>query len=1076
MSFKKTLFMGLVGCTMLAGCNGSDDKADTPDTSSTFEELNDSNAMLAGTVEQLQMQIEEKAAADKTEKEAEARLDAEAKVAADDRQKQVDGKFADAQAALDALQRLIDDLQTRLTTTEKDAQGFKDMNLNQLKDDVSSLQDRMTTTEGDIAGLSALSGPLSKLGDKIADLEKTTLTAEELAAVKALDERFNTLKTAFDTEVGKRLQPADLDDLKAKIAALESGKVDRATLEALKTEVENKQNQLADASKLGATATEDFKKRIAELEDAVRELMGLRTDIAGLTQFVNPFVGTFMSESGGGHSGNVNPGAQTPFGMVSFGPDTKGSGSGYGYGSGGYYYTDTTIQYFSMTHLNGPGCRGQGAVALMPQVTSSAINLSGAGYSHANESAEPGYYKVKFNNNITTELTATTRTGMARFTYPDATKAFLIIDPARNNGNKSGVSASSVDLTLGADNQSLSGQSIANPFCGASRSQPVYFYAVFDKKLKNATPVTNKVATLQFDLTDADKSVLLKVGISSVSAANAKANLDAENPGWTFDGEDGLKTKASKDWNHRLNTIQVDLAKPAEFAKLTSAQQTSATTNLKKFYTAFYHVYSGPTVYSDVNGDYRSMQQPNTFSGAFPPRVTENVSKYPFKVDGKDAGYKTHYSGFSMWDTYRSQAQLVALVAPDEASDMMQSLVADAQQCGAFPHWVDGSEDTTPMEGDHAPNVIGGSYVFGARKFDLENARKFMKQSAFDRTSKCNDKSSAGTGKLAAYLTSKYLPAAMSDHASSNTLEMVTTDRSIGAFLAALPLTAESDQGDIAGLFDRAGYWKNIFDGTAGQMNLRAKTATGAWVSGEFHEAEEANYIWSFAQDWTALIDKLGGKAKGIERLNRLFSIPESTPFTGMGTEPTGPQLNSGEGGNTYYIGNEMAFATPWAYNWAGSPKHAQYIIPVIMKKNFSLNAGGLPGNDDMGATSSWYVWSALGLYPVIPSAPGMAVSTPQFSGITVWLGNGKKLRIETDKQAMLDNVRYITEMKLGDTVYQGSWLPLDKIRDGGTLTYKLSATPTEWGAAPELTPPSGPSADYSKPTATQLPVVQLVQ
>jgi putative alpha-1,2-mannosidase len=142
----------------------------------------------------------------------------------------------------------------------------------------------------------------------------------------------------------------------------------------------------------------------------------------------------------------------------------------------------------------------------------------------------------------------------------------------------------------------------------------------------------------------------------------------------------------------------------------------------------------------------------------------------------------------------------------------------------------------------------------------------------------------------------------------------------------------------------------------------------------------------------------------------------------------------------------------------------------------FSLNPGGLPGHDDMGATSGWYVWAALGLYPVIPSEGGLAISTPQFAGATLWLGNGKKLRIETDKQAILDNVRYINEMKLNGTSYQGSWLPLDKIKDGGTLSYTLSATPTEWGAGDALTPPSRPGADYSKATAGTPPGVQMVE
>ncbi|CAN7547898.1 glycoside hydrolase family 92 protein [Phyllobacterium sp. LjRoot231] len=533
----------------------------------------------------------------------------------------------------------------------------------------------------------------------------------------------------------------------------------------------------------------------AAVDAEIEALKDPRVDVA-LTQFVNLFVGTSITETGGGHSGNVNPGAQTPFGMVSFGPDTVGSGQGWGYGSGGYYYTDNSIQYFSMTHLNGPGCRGQGAVVLLPKDSSAGISTSGVAYSKSDQSAEPGYYKVKFGNGIVSELTATTRTGMARLTYADKDKSFLVIDSTRNNGDKGGSNASLSSIQLGADNQSVSGQSVANAFCSGHWKQPVYFHAVFDKKLKTASSSAKSgVATLQFDLTDADRSVQLKIGISSVSAANAKLNLEAENKDWSFDA---IKTRSSKDWNSRLNTIQVDLAKPGEVEKLPSAQQDAAKTNLKKFYTAYYRVYSGPTVYIDVNGDYRSMKQTDLDQADIPTRATVNVSNYKFKLDGKDAGYKTHYSGLSMWDTYRSQAQLVALIAPDEASEMMQSLVADAQQCGALPHWVDGSEDTTPMNGDHAPNVIAGSYAFGARKFDLENARKYMRESAFETDNPCNDKRGVSVADMTAYLTLGYIVEA---HKGSTTLEMITSDRSIGAFLSALPATKGADQSDIASLY-----------------------------------------------------------------------------------------------------------------------------------------------------------------------------------------------------------------------------------------------------------------------------------
>jgi putative alpha-1,2-mannosidase len=268
--------------------------------------------------------------------------------------------------------------------------------------------------------------------------------------------------------------------------------------------------------------------------DAGKDDKGIapRVDIP-LTQFVNAFVGTSVTETGGGHSGNLNPGAQTPFGMVSFGPDTEGSGTGFGYGSGGYYYDDSSIQYFSMTHLNGPGCRGQGAVAILPNDTDAAISTSGIAYSHANETASPGYYQVKFDNGINSEFTATTRTGMARFTFPDKDKAYLIIDASRNNTNKDG-GVTPVNIKIADDRKSVSGQAIAPVFCGGTWKQPVYFFATFDKPLKKSA-VANDAATLQFDLADADKSMQLKVGISSVSVANAKLNLETENGSALFD-------------------------------------------------------------------------------------------------------------------------------------------------------------------------------------------------------------------------------------------------------------------------------------------------------------------------------------------------------------------------------------------------------------------------------------------------------------------------------------------------------------------------------------------------------------
>ncbi|WP_323120236.1 glycoside hydrolase domain-containing protein [Burkholderia alba] len=794
--------------------------------------------------------------------------------------------------------------------------------------------------------------------------------------------------------------------------------------------------------------------------------------------------------SDSGYAGNVNPGAMVPFGMVNFGPNTPRSDFN---GSGGYLSSGSTggqLDFFSMRHLNGVGCPGQGAVAMLPSTTGSAVaSASGRpvkiAYNYADEAAEPGYYKVKLANGIKTELTATLRTGSARITYPDSSKGYFAIDAKLNGNSDSGsataIAAKNVSLALGSDGRSLSGQAVAPAFCtpyGTIWNSPVYFYASFDKPLRaqsgksTVNTVVNGAAVLQFDLATTDPVVNVKIGISSVSIANAKDNLSKENADQTFDA---VRTQASAAWNDRLNTIQIDQA--ANPGTLNATQKA----NLTKFYTALYRVFGSPTVYSDANGEFRSMRQPKDANGTYPTTVdrtgaipardTAKVGDYSYRqADGSTGGYRTHYTGFSLWDTYRSQAQLLAWLAPKESGDILQSLTVDALQCGAFPHWVDASDDSTPMAGDNALNVIAGAYKFGATNFDLVSAARLTKQSVFDPSSACNN--NASSPNLASYLTTHYYTD--SGHPSSEQIERILSDRSAAAFLKALPASVLADasvqvtQADIGTLFARASWWTNIFDATNKRLAARSAPPSGSppgtlgpLVAGSFHESTEPNYFWTFAQDWSALIKAIGGKSAAVTRLNTLFSIDSALTVT-----PSSSQLNGGESSNGYYIGNEPSFQAPWAYNWAGAPSAAQYIIPIVMRETFSTGRDGLPGNDDMGAMSSWYVWAALGLYPVVPSESGLAMSTPQFGGMTVWFGNGKKLRIETDKQAVDDRAPFIRALKVNGTAYAGSWLPLQTVADGGTLSYMLSSTATDWAAAENLTPPSGPNADYTRMTA----------
>lgn len=338
--------------------------------------------------------------------------------------------------------------------------------------------------------------------------------------------------------------------------------------------------------------------RIDKLEEAV----GLRVDIPGLTRFVNTFIGTEMTESGGGHSGNNNPGAQTPFGMVSFGPDNAGTGM-YGRGVNGYAYQEKDIQFFTMTHLNGPGCRGQGAVPIMPRLNldekAQKFKLVNGAHDMSAEMASPGYYKVTTTDEITSELTATTRTGMARFTYPENKVASLIIDARKSNSLKvldATQTVTDTSAALDIANSTVSGQVKLGRFCDTTPwVQPIFFFAQFDQPLKaESTVVAGAKAKLLFDFKGTNRTVQMKVGISSVSIANAKENLEHENPGWSFDD---TRNKTSENWNTRLNTIQLDLAKPGAIDAIPDAdKKKKAGQSLTQFYSALYRVMGGPTV------------------------------------------------------------------------------------------------------------------------------------------------------------------------------------------------------------------------------------------------------------------------------------------------------------------------------------------------------------------------------------------------------------------------------------------------------------------------------------------------
>jgi len=528
--FKRTLLAGLLGCTMLAGCNGSD--GDSADTQGTYDQLNTKISQLQGDLDKHKQ----------------------------DNQKAIN----DLGAALAALQEL---------------------NIGQLKTDIAGFQVRLKTVEDQLAALKVLEPRIDTLANTLTEIGTRTLSSDDLVKLETLQSNFDKLKQDYDAAIKLTTDKASITTLAEIIAKLQAGKADQATINELQKTLKEVQADL-DLAKLSATLVDDFKTRIAKLEDDLYKLLNARVDIPQLTQFVNTFIGTENTETGGGHSGNNNPGAQTPFGMVSFSPDNATTGL-YGRGVNGYAYNDTNIQFFSLTHLNGPGCRGQGAVPIMPRID---LSSKVPNFKHNDEQASPGFYKVTTDDGITSELTATTRTGMARFTYPADKEATLIIDTRRSNSVKSEWDAAIVarfaEAKLDIANRTVSGHSNVGVFCGGTWKMPVYFYAQFDQPLKTESAVKdNSIANLVFDLPATIQTVQLKIGISSVSIKNAKLNLETENPGWAFDGPDGIRTKADKDWNRRLNTIQLDLAKPGVIDAMTDKKDKA-----KQYVTQFYDV------------------------------------------------------------------------------------------------------------------------------------------------------------------------------------------------------------------------------------------------------------------------------------------------------------------------------------------------------------------------------------------------------------------------------------------------------------------------------------------------------
>ncbi len=721
--------------------------------------------------------------------------------------------------------------------------------------------------------------------------------------------------------------------------------------------------------------------------------------VSTLTQYVNPFIGTAQGGSHFGFTGNSGdtfPGATFSMGMVQWSPDTPSNLPG------GYYYPDTTIKGFSLTHFSGRGCHVYQDIPFMPYVgavlTSPAAQpaLYYSHFSHEHEQAHPGYYSVHLDTpNVDVELTVGPHSGSGQFTYPSSTNSTMLINAG---GSINGNTASSVNID--SNKREITGSATSTVGCGSSK-YTLYFDAQFDRAFStfgtwneanvahgsttNSSPHSG--AFITFDSTQ-QRVVHVKVGISFVSLANARLNNIGENGNKEFATQ---RIAADTAWNTRLKSIEV---------------QGGTEDERRVFYTALYHTFLHPNIFNDVNGQYLD------FDG---------------KIHTVAQGH-AQYENIAGWDQYRSLIQLRALLAPAETSDIAQSLVRDAEQGdGHLPRWEQVNVDSHGMNGDDGSMLIAQVYAFGARDFDTRGALAAM----------ITGQAKIREG-LADYLKLGYVPLEASKNGTAITEEYSSDDFAISRFAQAV-----GDSKDAALYLQRSDNWQHIFNTTSAYMQPRNRS--GSWSPGfaptsgnGFTEGDAAQYSWFVPYNLRTLFDKMGGNTRVSGRLDNFFA-----------------GLNEGPDSQYAFMGNEPCFEVPWEYDFAGRPAQTQHVVRAIQTKLFGATPAGLPGNDDGGSMSAWYVFSALGLYPEIPGVGGFVLGSPLFSSIKVHLAGGHILSISAPTAS--DTSPYVQNLFINSQATTKLWLTWDNLKQGTTLVYTLGNNPTTWGSGPTDAPPSYP-------------------
>ena len=740
---------------------------------------------------------------------------------------------------------------------------------------------------------------------------------------------------------------------------------------------------------------------------------------ADYSRYVNPLIGTQKM-------GHTYPGATVPFGSVQLSPDTdeqphningKYNPAAYKY-CAGYQYDDSTIVGFSHTHFSGTGHSDLGDFLLMPTVgelqmvpgdKSDPKSGFRSRFSHENETAEPGYYKARLDDDgVLAEMTATTRVGFHQYTFPQSDASHIILDLM--HGIYDYADKNVWTFVRVENDHTIVGYRQTN---GWARTRAVYFAMEFSKpfksygfrnfgkedykgfwrkfdQTKNFPEMAGKQVRAYFDFdTKTDEKVKVKFSLSPVSTDGAVRNLKAEIPHWDFER---TRQEARTAWNRELSKIAVTA---------------DSKDDLVNFYTALYHTFLSPTVYMDTDGSYKGLDQ--------------NVHQA--------AGF-TNYTTFSLWDTYRALHPFFNIVQPKRNRDMIRSMMAHHDQSvhKMLPVWSHYANENWCMIGYHSVSVIADAIVTG--NLTGPEALKALEASAETARTNYYD-------GIEYYTKLGYVPEDKNSSSVSKTLEYAYDDWAIAQAAKKL------NRNDIYSEFiKRSENWRNVYDSSSGFT--RPKLSSGKFgekfdplkTEGQgFIEGNSWNYSLYVPHDPEGMIEAMGGKTKFTARLDELFSMHLPDEFFEGTEDITREGIIGG-----YVHGNEPAHHVAYLYNWTDQPWKTQERVRMILKNQYRPTVDGLGGNDDCGQMSAWYLFSALGFYPVAPGSNQYALGSPVIKTAAIKLENGRTLKIDAVNQS--DKNVYVKNVKVNGKFLNRKYVTYAELMAGGTIAFEMSDKP----------------------------------